>query len=188
MLGASKAIRAIVAVPSIVSALCLAGALAAFLVYPAYAQRGDEGAAPANLTAAIADGGGSLNWSSPVQDSDSVTGYESLRQRSKVGEGTLLGLVADTGPTGTTYVDATANEPEIPYGYRSRRFVAARGIPGPTTPSSTCLRKPTSRNRRRRPRRGASLAKYRLPKRRRVQEVALTPRRRRWMLETFPSW
>ena len=65
--GASKAIRAIVAGPSLVAALCLAGALAAFLVYPAYAQSSDEASAPSNLTAAIADGGVILNWSSPAR-------------------------------------------------------------------------------------------------------------------------
>ena len=110
MPGASKAIGAIVAGPSLVAALCLAGALAAFLVYPAYAQSGDEASAPSNLTAAIADGGVILNWSSPVQDAASVTGYEILRRRPTEGEDTLLVLVADTSSTATTYVDATANE------------------------------------------------------------------------------
>ena len=118
MPGASKAIGAIVAGPSLVAALCLAGALAAFLVYPAYAQSGDEASAPSNLTAAIADGGVILNWSSPVQDAASVTGYEILRRRPKEGEGALLVLVADTGSTATTYVDATANEQGTRYTYR----------------------------------------------------------------------
>ena len=113
-----QAIRAIVAGPSLVAALCLAGALAAFLVYPAYAQSGDEASAPSNLTAAIADGGVILNWSSPVQDAASVTGYEILRRRPKEGEGALLVLVADTGSTATTYVDATANEQGTRYVYR----------------------------------------------------------------------
>ena len=116
--GASKAIRAIAAGPSLVAALCLAGALAAFLVYPAYAQSSDEASAPSNLTAAIADGGVILNWSSPVQDAASVTGYEILRRRPKEGEGALRVLVADTGSTATTYVDATANEQGTRYVYR----------------------------------------------------------------------
>ena len=118
MPGASKAIGAIVAGPSLVAALCLAGALAAFLVYPAYAQSGDEASAPSNLTAAIADGGVILNWSSPVQDAASVTGYEILRRRPTEGEGALLVLVADTDSTATTYVDATANEQGTQYVYR----------------------------------------------------------------------
>ena len=116
--GASKAIRAIAAGPSLVAVLCLAGALAAFLVYPAYAQSNDEASAPSNLTAAIADGGVVLNWSSPVQDAASVTGYEILRRRPREGEGALLVLVADTGSTAITYVDATANEPGVRYVYR----------------------------------------------------------------------
>ncbi len=116
--GASKAIKSIFASPYVVTALCLAGALAAFLVYPAYAQSGDEALAPSNLTAAIADGGVILNWSSPVQDAATVTGYEILRRRPKEGEDTLLVLVADTGSAATTYVDATANEPGIRYVYR----------------------------------------------------------------------
>ena len=116
--GASKAIGAIVAGVSLVAALCLAGALAAFWVHVAHAQSGDEAKAPSNLTAAIGDGGVILNWSSPVQDAASVTGYEILRRRPREGEGTLLVLVADTGSTATTYVDATANEPGVRYVYR----------------------------------------------------------------------
>ena len=83
------------------------------MVYPAYAQSGDEASAPSNLTAVISDGGVILNWSPPVQDATSVTGYEVLRRRPKESEGALLVLVADTGSTATTYVDATANEQGI---------------------------------------------------------------------------
>ena len=92
--------------------------LAAFLVYPAYGQSSDEASAPSNLTAAIADGGVILNWSSPVQDAASVTGYQILRRRPREGEGTLLVLVADTGSTATTHVDATADEHGVRYAYR----------------------------------------------------------------------
>ena len=84
---------------SLVAALCLAGALAAFLAYPVFGQSGDEASAPSNLTAAIADGGVILNWSSPVQDAASV-------------------LVADTGSSTTTYVDSIADEPGVRYAYR----------------------------------------------------------------------
>ena len=116
--GAPKAIRAMVAGPSLVAALCLAGMLAAFLVHPAYGQSSDEASAPSNLTAAIADGGVILNWSSPVQDAASVTGYQILRRRPREGGGALLVLVADTGSTATTHVDATADEPGVRYVYR----------------------------------------------------------------------
>ena len=116
--GGSKAIRAIVAGLLLVATLCLAGAMAAFLVYPAYAQSSDEASAPSNLIAAITDGGVILTWDAPAEDSASVTGYEILRRRPKEGEGALLVLVADTGSTATTYVDATANEPGVRYVYR----------------------------------------------------------------------
>ena len=116
--GASKAIRATVAGSFLVAALCLAGALAAFLVYPAYAQSSDEASAPSNLTAAISDGGVILNWSSPGQDAASVTGYHILRRRPGEGEPSLLVLVADTDSTATAYVDATADEPGTQYVYR----------------------------------------------------------------------
>ena len=118
MPGAGRAIGALVAGVSLVAALCLAGALAAFWVHVAHAQSGDEAKAPSNLTAAIGDGGVILNWSSPVQDAASVTGYEILRRRPREGEGSLLVLVSDTGSTGTTYVDATANEPGVRHVYR----------------------------------------------------------------------
>ena len=116
--GGSKAIRAIVAGLLLVATLCLAGAMAAFLVYPAYAQSSDEASAPSNLIAAITDGGVILTWDAPAEDSASVTGYEILRRRPKEGEGALLVLVADIGSTATTYVDATANEPGVRYVYR----------------------------------------------------------------------
>ncbi len=104
---------------SLVAALCLAAALAAFLVHPADAQSGDEASSPSHLTAVIADGEVILNWSSPAHDAASVTGYEILRrQRPKEGEIARLILVADTGSTATTYTDATANEPGTRYTYR----------------------------------------------------------------------
>ena len=116
--GASKAIRAIVAGPSLVAALCLAGVLAAFLVYPAYAQSSDSDLAPSNLAVALVDNRVTLTWDAPAEDAASVTGYEILRRRPKEGEGALLVLVADTGSTATTYVDATANKPGVRYVYR----------------------------------------------------------------------
>ena len=116
--GASEAIRAIVAGSFLVAALCLAGVLAAFLVYPAYAQSSDSDVAPSNLAVALVDNRVTLTWDAPAEDSASVTGYEILRRRPKEGKGALLVLVADTGSTATTYVDATANEPGVRYVYR----------------------------------------------------------------------
>ena len=126
---ASDAIRAVGAGPFLVAALCLAGALAAFLVYPAYAQSGDEPSAPSNLTAAIADGGVILTWDAPADDSASVTGYEILRRRPKVSDGTLPALAADTGSSATTYLDATANEPGTRYVHRVKALRGSEKSP-----------------------------------------------------------
>ena len=87
-------------------------------VSPAYGQSSDEASAPSNLTAAITEGGVILSWSSPVQDAATVTGYQILRRRPREGAGALLVLVADSGSTATTHVDATANEPGARYVYR----------------------------------------------------------------------
>ena len=179
--GASKAIRAIVAGPSLVAALCLAGALAAFLFYPAYAQSGDEASTPSNLTAAIADGGVILNWSSPVQDAASVTGYEILRRRPKEGEDTLLVLVADTGSTATTYVDATANEPGVALRLPGQGASWRRQkLPLQLRPRRPARGSPMRRNQRRLPRPEASPSNHRIPKAvTRVQEATMTQRQRR---------
>ncbi len=115
--------------PFLVAALCLAGALAAFLAYPAYARSGDEASAPSNLTAAITDSGVILNWSPPVQDAASVTGYEILRRRPKVSDSTPPALAADTGSTATTYLDATANEPRTRYVYRVKALRGSEKSP-----------------------------------------------------------
>ena len=126
---APPAIRAMGAGPFLVAALCLAGALVVFLAYPAYARSGDETSAPSNLTAAIADSGVILNWSPPVQDAASVTGYEILRRRPKVSDGTPPALAADTGSTATTYLDATANEPGTRYVYRVKALRGSEKSP-----------------------------------------------------------
>ena len=72
--------------------------------------------APTGLTAALAEGGGvALSWVAPVEDADSVTGYEILRA---VGEGDMATLASDTASTTTTYTDATATEEGETYAYR----------------------------------------------------------------------
>ena len=150
---ASDAIRAMGAGPFLVAALCLAGALVVFLAYPAYARSGDETSAPSNLTAAIADSGVILNWSPPVQDAASVTGYEILRRRPKASEGTLSRPWRRTPaprPPPTWTLRRTSRGHATSTG--SRRFAAARRAPDPTTPASTSPRKPMRRNRRRVPR------------------------------------
>ena len=103
---------------ALLASLGLAVGLFAFLVWPAYAQDGDQARAPSNLTAELADGQVTLNWDAPAEDAASVTGYEILRRRPKQGEETLTILVADTGSTATAHVDGTANEPGQRYVYR----------------------------------------------------------------------
>ena len=57
----------------------------------------------------------SLSWSSPAEDTGTITGYEVLRA---VGEGEMATLVADTGSTATFYNDATATLAGTSYTYK----------------------------------------------------------------------
>ena len=61
-----------------------------------------------------------LSWDAPMDDAESVTGYEVSRRRANRGEAALTTLVADTGATDTSYVDSTANEEGVFYEYRVR--------------------------------------------------------------------
>ena len=71
--------------------------------------------APANLGVTLAtDGGVSLDWDAPAEDSASVTGYRILRA---AGAGEPAVLVSDTATTGTSYTDATATTPGETYTY-----------------------------------------------------------------------
>ena len=82
----------------------------------AAAQLPDPAAwAPGNLTAQTVDGGVSLSWDAPAEDSASVTGYEILRA---VGSGEFATLVADTQSTGATYSDSSATTPGETYRYK----------------------------------------------------------------------
>ena len=72
--------------------------------------------APTGLSAALAEGGGvALSWTAPVEDADSVTGYEILRA---AGEGEMATLAADTASTTTAYTDAIATGEGETYAYR----------------------------------------------------------------------
>ena len=186
--GTSKAIRAVVAGPSIVAALCLAGALAAFLVYPADAQSVGEASAPSNLTAAIADGGVILNWSSPVQDSASVTATRScggVRRRVRTH---CWPWWRTPVPRATTYVDATANEPGVRYVYRVK---ALRGSEKSSRSNYARVDLPEEAD-------ATEPTPAPAPRGVTVQpsdaqaetcpEVTSTQRRRWWRLGPFPSW
>ena len=89
------------------------------LAWPVAAQNNDAAdLAPANLTAAVADGALTLNWEAPASDEGSVTGYRILRRRPRQGEDTLQTLLADTGTPATAYADYSATEGGVRYVYR----------------------------------------------------------------------
>ena len=155
--SASEAIRATVASPSLVAALCLAGALAAFLIYPAYGQSGDEATAP----------------SQPHRSNSGRRGHPELvisgpgrRFRHGVPDPAAAseggrGHNAGTGGGHRFH----GHHPRGRHGKRawgplpptgSRRFAAARRAPGPTSPASTCPRKSIRRSQRRVPRPGTT--------------------------------
>jgi len=73
-----------------------------------------EELAPSGLTAQVGDGGVSLSWDAPAEESGTVTGYRVLRA---AGDGELTTLRDDTGNTTTTYTDATATEAGETYAY-----------------------------------------------------------------------
>ena len=98
---------------------------ALILAWPAAAQGNDPtDLAPANLTAALADGALTLTWEAPDVDAGSVTGYRILRRRPLQGETTLEVLLDDTGTPATAYADYSATEGGVRYVYR---VVALRG-------------------------------------------------------------
>ena len=65
--------------------------------------------APTDLSVTLnTDGSLTLNWTAPSDDS--VTGYQILRRRPQMDEGTLLVYVNDTGNTSTTYTDTATSD------------------------------------------------------------------------------
>ena len=78
---------------------------------------GPPPSAPAGLIASFGVGGVFLSWQAPVEDADTVTGYEVLRAQ---GEGELTTLAANTGNAATTHSDATAGGASERYAYRVR--------------------------------------------------------------------
>ena len=130
--------------PVLVAVLCLAGALAAFLANPAYAQGDPAAQAPSNLTAQIVDGGFwrgvSLSWSIPSEDVNAVTGYQILRGQTASTVGVLRD---DTGSSSwTSYTDTTATRPGTTYVYqvKARRASALSDASNQAsvTPAQTC--------------------------------------------------
>ena len=73
---------------------------------------------PTNLDVSLVQNRVTLSWSAPAEETSTITGYLVQRRRPLEGETTLATLVADTGNTQTSYIDATANEPGVRYVYR----------------------------------------------------------------------
>ena len=95
--------------------------------------------APSNLTVTLTNGAVTLNWTAPVEDAASVTGYQLLRRRPDAGESAFQTLVADTVSTTTTYVDATADEDGVRYEYQVQ---ALRGVTASAVSNSAELTLP----------------------------------------------
>jgi hypothetical protein len=57
-----------------------------------------------------------LTWDAPVEEAESITGYEVLRRRPQNGEHTLVPYGQTT--VGTTFIDLNATESGVKYVYR----------------------------------------------------------------------
>ena len=99
--------------------LALIAALALF-ASEVWAQKPPVAEKPLNLTGQVVAGGIQLNWEPPAARAAEVDGYQVYRRRPDQGETLLLVLVANTGSTATSYLDATATEPGVSYIYRVR--------------------------------------------------------------------
>ena len=101
--------------------LALIAALALF-ASEVWAQKPPVAEKPLNLTGQVVAGGIQLNWEPPAARAAEVDGYQVYRRRPDQGEALLLVLVANTGSTATSYLDATATEPGVSYIYRVRAW------------------------------------------------------------------
>ena len=99
--------------------LALIAALALF-ASEVWAQKPPVAEKPLNLAGQVLAGGIQLNWEPPAARAAEVDGYQVYRKRPDAGETLLLVLVANTGSTATSYLDATATEPGVSYIYRVR--------------------------------------------------------------------
>ena len=102
------------AVPAALAAL----ALLATLLSPAAGASSDS-LHPTGLSAQLADGTVTLNWSAPADDAEGVTGYQVLRRRPGVDAvGTFHIIAEDTAATGTSFEDPCADQASTKYTYR----------------------------------------------------------------------
>ena len=76
--------------------------------------------APTNLAAASVDDGINLTWNAPAAESNTVTGYQVLRQRPNQNENALTVLETNTASTATTYQDTGATAAGQTYVYAVR--------------------------------------------------------------------
>ena len=112
-------IRPLVTRAASILGLALIAALALF-ASEVWAQKPPVAEKPLNLTGQVLAAGIQLNWEPPAARAAEVDGYQVYRRRPDAGETLLLVLVANTGSTATSYLDATATEPEVSYIYRVR--------------------------------------------------------------------
>ena len=104
---------------ALILGLALIAALGLF-ASEVWAQKPPVAEKPLNLTGQVVAGGIQLNWEAPAARAAEVDGYQVYRRRPDQGETLLLVLVANTGSTATSYLDATATEPGVSYIYRVR--------------------------------------------------------------------
>jgi len=105
--------------------LSVAGALAVMIAalalsLVALAQESDQGAAPGNLVAEVADNGILLRWEAPTDAAGPVTGYEVQGRHLQPGEGILRKLTGNSGSRNTAFTDRTATSTDLRYVYRVR--------------------------------------------------------------------
>ena len=106
---------------ALILGLAVIAALALF-ASEVWAQKPPVAEKPLNLTGQVVAGGIQLNWEAPAARAAEVDGYQVYRRRPDQGETLLLVLVANTGSTATSYLDATATEPGVSYIYRVRAW------------------------------------------------------------------
>ena len=105
--------------------LTMAGAaiMAALLVIPWAAHAQNDATAPRNLTASIVDDGIALDWDTPTENADTVTGYQMLRRdpnEDAVGVFTII--ENNTGDDATSYTDTEATTAGQSYTYRVKAW------------------------------------------------------------------
>ena len=100
---------------SVAASVMIVAALALSILVLAQDDRQD--AVPANLVAEIVEEGIQLRWEAPVDDADSVTGYEVLGRHLQTGEVFLREIMAITGSEQNSYLDRTEVEEGVRYLY-----------------------------------------------------------------------